>query len=41
MDKQSSEMVGTIGKLSVPKIERGIILENPPEDYKRYELNEI
>jgi len=40
MDKQSSEMVGTIWELSVPKIERGIILDNPPIDYKRYELNE-
>ncbi|MDD3793487.1 MAG: 2-oxoacid:acceptor oxidoreductase family protein [Candidatus Gracilibacteria bacterium] len=40
MDKQSSEMVGTIGELSVPEIDRGVILENPPLDYKRYELNE-
>ena len=40
MDKQSSEMVGTIWELSVPKIERGIILDNQPIDYKRYELNE-
>ncbi|NVP17805.1 2-oxoacid:acceptor oxidoreductase family protein [Candidatus Gracilibacteria bacterium] len=40
MDKQSSEMVGTIGELNVPKIDRGVMLENPGEDYKRYELNE-
>lgn len=40
MDKQSSEMVWSIEKLSVPKIERGVILDNPPDDYKRYELNE-
>jgi len=40
MDKQSSEMVWTIWELSVPKIDRWLILENPPIDYKRYELNE-
>lgn len=40
MDKQSSEMVGTIWELNVPKIDRWVMLENPPIDYKRYELNE-
>lgn len=40
MDKQSSEMVWTYWKLSVPKIDRWIVLENPGVDYKRYELNE-
>lgn len=40
MDKQSSEMVGTIWELNVPKIDRWVMLENPGEDYKRYELNE-
>lgn len=40
MDKQSSEMVGTIWELNVPEIDRWVILENPPIDYKRYELNE-
>lgn len=40
MDKQSSEMVGTIWELNVPKIDRWVILENPPIDYKRYELSE-
>ena len=40
MDKQSSEMVGTIWELSVPKIDRWVILDNPGVDYKRYELNE-
>lgn len=40
MDKQSSEMVWTYWQLSVPKIDRWIVLENPGVDYKRYELNE-
>ena len=40
MDKQSSEMVGTIWELNVPKMDRWVMLENPGEDYKRYELNE-
>ncbi|MDD2871433.1 MAG: 2-oxoacid:acceptor oxidoreductase family protein [Candidatus Gracilibacteria bacterium] len=40
MDKQSSELIGTVDKLTTPAIDRGIILENPPIDYKRYELNE-
>lgn len=40
MDKQSSEMVGTIWELNVPKIDRWVILENPGENYKRYELNQ-
>lgn len=40
MDKQSSEMVGTIWELNVPKMDRWVMLENPGEDYKRYKLNE-
>lgn len=40
MDKQSSELIGTVDKLTTPAIDRWIILENPPIDYKRYELNE-
>lgn len=40
MDKQSSELHATHGEFSVPKTDRGVILENPPEDYKRYELTE-
>jgi len=40
MDKQSSEMVWTIWELNVPKMDRWVMLENPGEDYKRYELNE-
>ncbi|QFR38788.1 hypothetical protein A9Q91_00955 [Candidatus Gracilibacteria bacterium 28_42_T64] len=40
MDKQSSELNGTLGKLNVPEIERGVILNNPPQDYKRYELTD-
>lgn len=38
-DKQSSELHWTVNKLEIPKIDRWIILENPPVDYKRYELN--
>lgn len=40
MDKQSSEMVGTIWELNVPKMDRWVMLENPGEDYRRYEINE-
>jgi len=40
MDKQSSELNGTLWELSVPEINRGVILENPPLDYKRYELTD-
>lgn len=40
MDKQSSELHATHGEFAVPKTDRGVILENPPEDYKRYELTE-
>ena len=40
MDKQSSELIGTVDLLQAPWIERWVILENPPLDYKRYELNE-
>lgn len=40
MDKQSSELVATHGKFTIPKVDRWIILDNPPEDYKRYELTE-
>ncbi|MDP2090801.1 MAG: 2-oxoacid:acceptor oxidoreductase family protein [Candidatus Gracilibacteria bacterium] len=40
MDKQSSELIGTVDLLHTPVIERGVILENPPLDYKRYELTE-
>jgi len=38
-DKQSSELHWTVSKQEVPKIDRWIILDNPPVDYKRYELN--
>ncbi len=40
MDKQSSELIGTVDLLHTPIIERWIILDNPPVDYKRYELTE-
>lgn len=40
MDKQSSELIGTVDLLHTPIIERWVILENPPLDYKRYELTE-
>ena len=40
VDKQISELVSTHETLTIPKIDRGIILETPPLDYKRYELNE-
>ena len=40
MDKQSSELHWTVSKLKVPEIDRWVILENPPEDYKRYELTD-
>ncbi len=40
MDKQSSELIGTVDLLHTPVIERWVILENPPIDYKRYELTE-
>lgn len=40
MDKQSSELLGTVWELKTPWIDRWIILDNPPEDYKRYELND-
>lgn len=38
-DKQSAELHWTVNKLEVPKIDRGVILDNPPVNYKRYELN--
>jgi len=40
MDKQSSELIGTVSKLKTIIVDRWIILENPPIDYKRYELSE-
>lgn len=40
MDKQSSEMHWTVWKLDIPEIDRWKMLENPPEDYKRYKLTD-
>ncbi len=39
-DKQASELHGTHGNMEVPTIDRGVMLDNPSEDYKRYELTE-
>jgi len=39
-DKQAAEMHATHWDFSAAPVERGVILENPPEDYKRYELTE-
>lgn len=38
MDKQFSELSWTHWALKTPEIKRGKFLENPPADYKRYEL---
>lgn len=38
MDKQSSELLWTVKKLKTIKIDRWIILDNPPIEYKRYEI---
>jgi len=40
LDKQLSELYSTYMKLEIPPIDRWVILDNPPEDYKRYELND-
>ncbi|MGE4444478.1 MAG: 2-oxoacid:acceptor oxidoreductase family protein [Candidatus Altimarinota bacterium] len=40
LDKQFSELSGTIGKLEKVKVDRGEILQNPPDDYKRYEFTQ-
>lgn len=40
MDKQSSELLWTVEELKTPWIDRWVMLENPPEDYKRYELTD-
>jgi len=40
MDKQSAELHGTVWELKVPEIDRWVILDNPPENYKRYELTD-
>lgn len=40
MDKQSSELQGTTWEMKAADVERWVILDNPPDDYKRYELNE-
>lgn len=39
-DKQAAELQWTVSNLDIPKIDRGIILDNPPIDYKRYELTQ-
>ncbi len=40
VDKQLSEIAGSIWELQKVIIDRWVILENPPVDYKRYELTE-
>lgn len=40
MDKQSAELHATHWDFSAPTIDRWVVLENPPEDYKRYELTD-
>ena len=40
MDKQSAELHATHWDFTVPAIDRWVILDTPPEDYKRYELND-
>lgn len=40
MDKQSSEMHSTIWELKVCPIDRWKMIDNPPEDYKRYDLTD-
>ncbi len=40
LDKQFSELSGTIWKLEKVKVDRGEILQNPPDDYKRYEFTQ-
>ncbi len=39
-DKQAAEMHATHSDFKAATVERGIILNNPPEDYKRYELTD-
>ncbi len=40
MDKQSSELLWTVWGLKKTIVDRWVILDNPPDDYKRYELND-
>lgn len=40
MDKQSAELHATHGEFKAPAIDRWVILDTPPEDYKRYELTD-
>lgn len=39
-DKQASEMHVSVSKLNAAVIDRWVILETPPTDYKRYEITE-
>lgn len=39
-DKQAAELHWTVWELTVPEIDRWIVLDSPPVDYKRYELTE-
>ncbi len=39
-DKQAAEMHATHSKFEACPVDRWVILDNPPEDYKRYELTD-
>ncbi|MDD4151594.1 MAG: hypothetical protein PHR68_03190, partial [Candidatus Gracilibacteria bacterium] len=38
-DKQARELNGTVGEMLTAPVDRGVMLDNPPSDYKRYDLN--
>ncbi|MDD5213532.1 MAG: 2-oxoacid:acceptor oxidoreductase family protein [Candidatus Gracilibacteria bacterium] len=38
-DKQAAELNGTVGEMQTAVVDRGVILANPPADYKRYDLS--
>ena len=40
VDKQLSELSGSYSELHTAPVERGVILDTPPEDYKRYEFTD-
>jgi len=39
-DKQASELLWTHFDLNLPDIDRWVMLDNPPSDYKRYEITD-
>lgn len=40
LDKQLSELFATYENLVLPKVDRWIFLDNPPDDYRRYEITQ-